>query len=494
MLDRYIVRNFLISAMMWFVVLMSLRVIVDLFVNIDEFAKTEEPFMDKIALIVSYYGHQSMVYFVELGGIIIVAAAAFSLAMMNHTNELTAMLASGVSLHRVAWPIILCAMLMGGLVILDQEVMIPHFAEKLVRDRDDQPGASDFAIRFQTDNTGAPWYSQRFWPREEIMETPVIILRDKNYNALGWATAKEARPFTLDGRKGWSLQRCQLKPTTEVAWPTIPGAQEPVWPKDADGKEVIDPKAVWPVYVYSSLRPEDILQMIYDKFAGDDEAVRNLQKWGTVANLHVEDPVYGMTIEAEKIEFGPEIENKPRIPRLEKPRFTFVHKTEDGEEIVMGIFYADSATWVPKKDKGNNDYPDHWELDGGAMFYPSDMTAEDLRLRQNSRWMYYMSSADISRLKQLKRVTDIETANLTQHIRIADPINNLIMLLLGLPFILSRERNLKASAAMCLLMVGAFYAFIQVCRAVEMPPTLSASLPMLVFGPIAAVMFDTVKT
>ncbi len=485
MLDRYIVRNFLVSALMWFIVLMSLRVVVDLFVNIDEFAKTDEPFADKIGMIASYYGYQSMVYFVELGGIIIVAAAAFSLAMMNHTNELTAMLASGVSLHRVAWPIILCAMLMGGLVVVDQEIVIPHYAEKLVRDRDDQPGASDFAVRFQTDNTGAPWFSPRFWPREQIMETPVIILRDKGYNALALMIAKEGRPWTLDGHKGWKLEQCRLKPI-EGIWRAVPGAQEPNWPK-VDGKVVKDPNAKWPVYVYSMLTPENILQQIYDNKT-------------PAAPLHVQDPIYGMTIDAEKIEFGPEIENRPLTPTLIKPRFTFIYKpkkkdgTEDenAENVLMGVFFADSATWRPQVD--NENYRDHWELEGGAMFYPSDMTADNLRLRQHSRWIHFMSSADISRLKKLKQVTDVATANLTQHIRVVDPINNLVMLLLGLPFILSRERNLKASAAMCLLMVGAFYAFIQICRAVEMPPTLSAALPILVFGPIAAVMFDTVKT
>ena len=41
-------------------------------------------------------------------------AAAFTLARMNHTNELTAMLASGVSLTRVIVPMVISAMLMGG--------------------------------------------------------------------------------------------------------------------------------------------------------------------------------------------------------------------------------------------------------------------------------------------------------------------------------------------------------------------------------------------
>ena len=85
-------------------------------------------------------------------------------------------------------------------------------------------------------------------------------------------------------------------------------------------------------------------------------------------------------------------------------------------------------------------------------------------------------------------------ALLTKHIRFADPINNLVMLLLGLPFILSRQRNIKASAGLCLLMVGAFYAFVYVCRYTGLSPTLAAWLPAMLFGPVAVVMLDSVKT
>ena len=63
-------------------------------------------------------------HFRELGGVIIVASATFTLARMNHTNELTAMMSSGVSLHRVVWPIVLCSMLMGGLILIDSELVI----------------------------------------------------------------------------------------------------------------------------------------------------------------------------------------------------------------------------------------------------------------------------------------------------------------------------------------------------------------------------------
>jgi len=93
-----------------------------------------------------------------------------------------------------------------------------------------------------------------------------------------------------------------------------------------------------------------------------------------------------------------------------------------------------------------------------------------------------------------QRVPDMRRALLIKHIRFADPINNLVMLLLGLPFILSRQRNIKASAGLCLLMVGAFYAFVHVCRYTGLSPTLAAWLPAMLFGPVSVVMLDSVKT
>ena len=69
------------------------------------------------------------------------------------------------------------------------------------------------------------------------------------------------------------------------------------------------------------------------------------------------------------------------------------------------------------------------------------------------------------------------------------------MLLLALPFILSRERrDVKASASLCLLMVGAFYAFMHLCRYVGLPPSLAAWLPTMLFGPVSVLMLDSVKT
>ena len=134
------------------------------------------------------------------------ASAAFTVERMNQTNELTAMLASGVSLHRVVWPIIVMAMLMGGLIILDQELLIPPVAHKLTPDRDDLEGSKSFAVRLLSDSNGTVWYSGRFWPASETMENPVVQVRDKDRKLAAKITGTKAVWTLLDGTTGWEIQ------------------------------------------------------------------------------------------------------------------------------------------------------------------------------------------------------------------------------------------------------------------------------------------------
>jgi hypothetical protein len=44
------------------------------------------------------------------------------------------------------------------------------------------------------------------------------------------------------------------------------------------------------------------------------------------------------------------------------------------------------------------------------------------------------------------------------------------------------------------LITGTFLAFIYICRYMGLPPVWSAWLPTLLFGPVAVVMFDSVRT
>jgi len=195
-------------------------------------------------------------------------------------------------------------------------------------------------------------------------------------------------------------------------------------------------------------------------------------------------------INGVKLRFHPADPRADRTYTLIKPRFSFYVTTETDGRRPIGTFIAEQAQWAPAGETE----PSHWALADGALFMPSDLTSEELLMQQSDKWMVYMSTAQLTKLLSTGKATDPEGAKMTRNIRFADPVNNLVMLLLGLPFILSRERNIKASALMCVIMVGAFFAFTYVCRYTQIGPYGAAFLPVLLFGPVAVVMLDAVKT
>ncbi|HUW20585.1 MAG TPA: LptF/LptG family permease [Sedimentisphaerales bacterium] len=180
-LDKYVAKNFLIGYCIAFCVLIGLRVVIDLFVSLDEF--TEHADLGALAVvrnILTYYGLNSTLYFRDFAGMITVVAAAFSLGKMVRSNEFVAMMASGVSLKRVIASIVFLSILLTAvLVVIDQEFVIPPLGDKLVRDKDDIPGRESYNVRFIADGSGSLIFSQRFDTETSTLYNPTILTRRK---------------------------------------------------------------------------------------------------------------------------------------------------------------------------------------------------------------------------------------------------------------------------------------------------------------------------
>ncbi|MBA7686159.1 hypothetical protein ES703_94598 [subsurface metagenome] len=186
-LDRYVAKNFLIGYVIAFCVLIGLRIIIDLFVNLDEF--TEHADLGTLAVIkniLTFYALNSTLYFRDFAGMITVVAAAFSLGKMVRSNELVAVMASGVSLKRVIAPIVVLALLLTGLLIVDQEFIIPPLSDRLVRDQDDIPGQESYDVLFISDANGSLICSQRFDVETSTLYNPTIIIRSKKGESVIW--------------------------------------------------------------------------------------------------------------------------------------------------------------------------------------------------------------------------------------------------------------------------------------------------------------------
>ncbi len=178
-LDRYLFRSLLTNYVIGVAVMLSLYVVLDLFVNMDEFTERGESVITVVGNITDYYLPNLALYFAQLGGIITLFACGAVLARMRKLNEITAMLASGVSLYRVARPILLFAVATTGLLVLDKEVIIPAVAHRLARKHDEVGGQRAYEVLFLKDGEGALVSAGRFFPETGDLRSLLVMERDE---------------------------------------------------------------------------------------------------------------------------------------------------------------------------------------------------------------------------------------------------------------------------------------------------------------------------
>lgn len=143
LLDRYVLLTFLKNYLISFLVLVGMYVTIDAVYNFNKlFAVSTRTadvspvrgMLESFQNVIDFYAYQSLLIFTYLAPVIPVVAAAFTLMRMTRFNELVATLAAGVSLGRVAVPIILASSALTFTVYVAQEHVIPSVIPKLLRD------------------------------------------------------------------------------------------------------------------------------------------------------------------------------------------------------------------------------------------------------------------------------------------------------------------------------------------------------------------------
>ena len=208
-LDKYIAKNFFIGYCITFCVLIGLVMVIDLFVNLGEFAENSDKGTAAVLKnVFIYYGAQMTLWFRDLAGMITVVAATFSLARLTRNNELIAVMASGVSLKRVIAPIIVIAILLTGLLVIDQEIAIPKLATQLVKSHDSLPDEETYELWFMADGNNSLISSHTFSEKNKTMSKPTIILREKIENRIVFQVVGQIQADKAvynPERNGWDL-------------------------------------------------------------------------------------------------------------------------------------------------------------------------------------------------------------------------------------------------------------------------------------------------
>jgi lipopolysaccharide export system permease protein len=370
-LDRLMVHSYLKSYVICLVSLLGLYIVVDLFMNVNDFAHTNEGLRPFLVYIGKYYAARSTTIFDRLSEMIVLLAAMFTIAWMQRNNELLPQLSAGVGTKRIVRPVLFAACGMLTLATVNQELLIPPLSHILSLSREDPNGERDLMVR------------SGYEPNRICIWGLV-------------ATRKErlVRDF-----------RCNIPP------PLAPGnivnlqAKEARYiPPSADGK------AHTGGWMLTGTTPAE------------------LDNWTRPEQTNVLEPI--------------------------APTKYFLRT----QEVDFDVVTRDHRKW----------------------FYLA------------STWRLYqeLSKPDVERLAPMAVLF---------HMRLTRPILGMILVLLGLAVILrDQNRNVFISAGLCLALCAAFFAACFACQQLGdkeyISPALAAWLPVMIFGPMAFVMFDAVHT
>lgn len=195
----------------------------------------------------------------------------------------------------------------------------------------------------------------------------------------------------------------------------------------------------------------------------------------------------------------------------------------DGVEIVLPPHLAGSLTTLRAKHAylrpAEGDRPGGWELvdtdprrldrfapeitkvleelEPGRFFLHSKITLQ--QVTEKSHWRHFASTDELIRFARNpsagRRVDDL----VYLHGRFLSPVHDLLLLVLGFPFVLGREnRNVFSNIALCLALTGLFLGVTMACKSLGntglISPALSAWLPVMLVSGFLPALADLVQS
>ena len=176
-LDRYMLRQFVQIFTICFLSLMGLYVVIDAFGHLDSFSSHADQEGNLIQVVAEYYGYQSLSFFDRTSGILAMISAMFTVTWLQRHQELTAMLAAGISKFRVIKPLLVAAVVVSLLGVANREFLSPRFRDELTRDTKDLGGEQLRDLESQFDGkTKILIGGEMALPAEQKIVKPAFIL------------------------------------------------------------------------------------------------------------------------------------------------------------------------------------------------------------------------------------------------------------------------------------------------------------------------------
>ena len=236
-IDRYMLRQFIHVFVICFLSLTGLYLVLDAFSNLDNFLRYAEQKGSLLSVMGEFYFYRAIGFFERLSGVISMIAAMFTVTWIQRHNEMTALMAAGVSRVRVVRPVIIACVVLALLTAAGREVVIPRLRQQLSRDAHDLMGDQAQQLRPRYDNqTDILLRGHQTFANEKRVEAPSFQLPGEFSS---WGTQLSAANAFYqpprDSRPGGYLLKQVKEPAGIATKPSLVHAGRPVviTPRDA---------------------------------------------------------------------------------------------------------------------------------------------------------------------------------------------------------------------------------------------------------------------
>lgn len=139
-IDRYLLFLYIRVFLICFITLSGLLIIAQVFTNLDEFIQYGRNRGNFFLALAEYYSPYLLSIYDRTCGLLTLLSTMFVIAWLYRTNELTALLAAGISKARIVRPVIVMSVIAIVAAACSRELLIPNWSATLSKNPQDLQG------------------------------------------------------------------------------------------------------------------------------------------------------------------------------------------------------------------------------------------------------------------------------------------------------------------------------------------------------------------
>jgi lipopolysaccharide export system permease protein len=184
-IDRYMLRQFAQTFAICFLSLTGLYIVFEVFSNLDKFVGCGRKTVGVLPFIFQFYEHRWLLLFDVTSGMLAMASAMFTMAWIQRNNEMTALMAAGVSRVRVLAPIVAAVAIVSLLSVISRELLMPRYRDELVRRPQDPLGDESQMLTQRWDSrTEVVLGGKSTYADQKRIEEPAFLIRAPEMQAV----------------------------------------------------------------------------------------------------------------------------------------------------------------------------------------------------------------------------------------------------------------------------------------------------------------------